>query len=241
MRRLSIVLCICLLAPDIRAALRGDHVAYFGGTASITKGAEGAIDLSDSGHLQFAYKGGSWTLPYASINSLEFGQKVGRRVGMTVGLGATVLGLLALPLLLSKKKRHFLTVGFREPDETNGGVVFELSKNVFQTIIPTLEARTGKKVEMQQDLEMDEPQHIPQPQVAVPIALRLVDVAVTSQPDGARIEFERTPAGQTPAVVKLQPGEYRLSLAKTGFQVWQQTMVVKPGEPAAISAVLVSK
>ena len=148
MKLVSIAVCLCLLAPDVGAAVRGDHVAYIGGTAPIAKGVEGTVDLSNSKDLRFDFSGGPWRLPYASITSMEFGEKVGRRVGTTVALGATVLGLLALPILLSKKKKHFLTIGFTEADGTNGAVLFELSKNVFQAMIPTLEARTGKRVEV---------------------------------------------------------------------------------------------
>jgi hypothetical protein len=56
---------------------------------------------------------------------MEFGQKVGRRVGITMATAVTVLGLMALPILLSKKKNHFPTLGFESGENTKGAIVLE--------------------------------------------------------------------------------------------------------------------
>ena len=37
-------------------------------------------------------------------------------------------------------------------------------------------------------------------------------VAIASDPVGAHIEIENIDSGRTPAIVKLQPGEYRITL-----------------------------
>lgn len=92
----------------------------------------------------------TYTLPYERVSSLEFGQKVGRRVGSTVALGATTLGLAALPMLFSKKKKHYLTIGFKNEDGTNAAMVLELAKGTVRTTIPTIEARTGKKCALEE-------------------------------------------------------------------------------------------
>src|SRR5205814_4300751 len=100
----------------------------------------------------FSYKGGSFRLPYSSISSMEFGQKVGRRVGATIAWGVTTLGIGALPILFSKKKKHFLTLAY-VTGLGNEAAVFELAKDVVRMTLPTLEARTGKKVELQENNE----------------------------------------------------------------------------------------
>ena len=75
---------------------------------------------------------------------MEFGQKVGRRVGATIALGVTTLGLGAMPVLFSKKKKHFLTVSY-DQGSSKEVAVFELAKDIVKTTLPTLEARTGKE------------------------------------------------------------------------------------------------
>ena len=94
----------------------------------------------------FWYDKGEYKIAYASIKEMEFGQKVGRRVGSTIALGITTLGIMALPLLFSKKKKHFLTIAFANDAGENEVVILELAKGVVRTTLPILEARTGKVV-----------------------------------------------------------------------------------------------
>jgi hypothetical protein len=54
-------------------------------------------------------------------------------------------------LLFSKKRKHFLTVGWKDAQDKQHAAVFELGKSVIRTTIATLEARTGKKVDYQDD------------------------------------------------------------------------------------------
>ena len=134
------------------AAVRGEKTAYVGGTVTaIPKDAQGVLNLDDKKELVFSYgKGGPFKLPYDKITTMEFGQKVGRRVGSTVALGVTTLGIGALPMLFSKKKKHFLSIAFTEADGSNGAMVLELSKGNVRSTLVTLEARTGKKVELEE-------------------------------------------------------------------------------------------
>lgn len=126
--------------------MRGEHAAYVGGTlTSVPAGATGNLDVQGKESLAFTSEKGSLRIPYANITELEFGQKVGRRVGATIALGVTTLGLMALPMLFSKKKKHFLTVSF-----IDGGAdqvaVFELAKDTVTTTLKVLEARSRKKI-----------------------------------------------------------------------------------------------
>ena len=111
--------CICLalsaaLLSSSFGAVRGEHAAYVGGTvASLKQGVEGTLDTSDGTTLTFEYKGGEFSLPYKQIATLEFGEKVGHRVGATIA-GMIALGLPGLIILASKKKKHFLTIGYHD-------------------------------------------------------------------------------------------------------------------------------
>jgi hypothetical protein len=77
---------------------------------------------------------------------MEFGQKVGRRVGSTIAFGVTTLGIGALPMLFSKKKKRFLTIAYVNDSGGNEVGVLELAKGLVRPVLPVLEARTGKKV-----------------------------------------------------------------------------------------------
>lgn len=91
-------------------------------------------------------KGGrACEIPYFKITSLEYGQKAGRRVGATIALGVTTLGVGALPLLFSKKRKHCFSIGFTADDGSNQGIVMELGRNITRGTLKTFEARSGKK------------------------------------------------------------------------------------------------
>lgn len=141
-----------LFHGGLSGAVRGEKTAYVGGTVTaITQGTQGILNVDDRKELVFTYdKGGVFKLSYEKITSMEFGQKVGRRVESTVALGVTTLGVGALPMLFSKKKKHYLTIGFVEADGSNGVIVLELSKGNVRTVLPIMEARTGKKVELEE-------------------------------------------------------------------------------------------
>ena len=64
--------------------------------------------------------------------------------------GVTTLGIGALPMLFSKKKKHFLTIAFTNQQGENEVLILELAKGIVRTTIPILEARTGKKVELEE-------------------------------------------------------------------------------------------
>ena len=103
---------------------------------------EGKIDFSDSAQMRFIpdRKERDASIPYDKITSLEYGQKAGRRIGLTLLTGAW-------PLLLSKKRRHYVTIGFTDDSGQPAGVIFELGKDVTRVTLKTLEIRTGKKVD----------------------------------------------------------------------------------------------
>ena len=108
-------------------------------------------------------KGTPITIPYNTITGMDYGEHAGRRVGSTIALGATTLGVLALPMLLSKKKRHYLTLYFNADPQTaaaqrdelaknanaapKGDVAaFEVNKNDYADMISIFQAKTGLKV-----------------------------------------------------------------------------------------------
>lgn len=133
-----------LILTVVVSAVGGNKAAYVGGTITTVKEkAEGALDIRDETALTFSSKDGSLAIPYSAIESLEYGQKAGRRIGVAI---------MVSPLaLFSKKRNHFLTIGFKDADGKAQAAVFELGKDVVRTALTVIETRSGKKIEYQDD------------------------------------------------------------------------------------------
>lgn len=101
------------------------------------------MDTNDPKLLRFTSPKGRFEIPYDGITSIEYGQKAGRRLG--VALTITVWALF------SKKRKHFLTVGFKDLEDNPHGVVLELPKGTPKSIITILEARSGLKCEYESE------------------------------------------------------------------------------------------
>lgn len=146
MRRIVAFALVCFFAaePLAFAGIGHDVTMYVGGTENqIKEGVEGRSSEKDEKNFLFSYKGGSLLIPYDQVNDLEYGQKAGRRLGLAIALSPLAL--------LSKKRKHFLTVGWKDEQDKQHAAVFELGKEIVRTTIVTLEARTGRKVEYEDD------------------------------------------------------------------------------------------
>jgi hypothetical protein len=128
----------------LTAGGRGSRAEYVGGTISqIPDGCQGTVQAVDSQYFVFYSKTARWRVPYDKINLLEYGQKVGRRY-----LAAVVISPL---FLLAKKRQHFLTVGYSDEQNRQQALIFKVGKDDIRTMLVSLEARTGRKVEYQDD------------------------------------------------------------------------------------------
>jgi hypothetical protein len=138
-------LALLLSGPPARAAEeRGARAEYLGGTvAKIPKEVGGFIQTTDETWFRFRSRKGQFQVPYENINLLEYGQQVSRRYAMAV--------LVSPVLLLSKTKKHFLTVGYTDAEGRQQALIFEVDKKDVRMVLVTLEARTGRRVEFQDD------------------------------------------------------------------------------------------
>jgi hypothetical protein len=136
------------------ASVGSKEAAYFGGTVTAFAGArnpiEGHIDTANESVLAFSatdkpFIGQAVSIPYASVIDIEYGQKAGRRVGAAIGY-SVLLGPVGLLTLLSKKRNHYLTVGYHGTDGKDQVVVFEIGKDIIRTTLAIVEARSGKKI-----------------------------------------------------------------------------------------------
>lgn len=150
---------LLLAAPAALAGVGSREVRYLGGMwTDVPEGTEGRVELTGDAAV-FHFAGRSYRLPYASITSIEYGQKVGRRIGATIGWGATTLGLAALPMLLSKKRRHFATIGYADEQGRAQGLVVEFGKEINRSVLKMLSIKSGKEIEFESDKAREEFYH----------------------------------------------------------------------------------
>lgn len=148
-RRATMVLLAA--APMAMAGVGKNKVRYLGGMwAGVPEGAEGRVELTGDAAV-FHFEGKTCRLPFASITSIEYGQKAGRRIGATIGWGATTLGLAALPMLLSKKRRHFATIGYADEQGRPQGVMLEFGKEINRSVLKMLSLKSGKEIEFENE------------------------------------------------------------------------------------------
>lgn len=140
MRRRALTSIAAGLALSVTlAAVPPDRAVYIGGTIPNAKEmSEGTLSTAHPEAMTFQAKAGAAiTIPYASMTSIAYGQRTGRRSGWAV--------LLTPLALFSKKRHHHLTVTFAD-----GPVVhtaeFELGKGIVRTTLKVLQVRTGKDI-----------------------------------------------------------------------------------------------
>jgi hypothetical protein len=125
------------------AALAQSKVEYIGGTAGETMrpGTFGLIQVDDDQYFAFYSKRVQLRIEYGQINLIEYGQQVDRRLALAV--------VISPLLLLSKQRKHFLTVGYMAEEGKQQALVFRVDKADIRATLVSLEARTGLKVQYQ--------------------------------------------------------------------------------------------
>jgi len=166
---ISLCLMISLFIPVAMAGLSGDKAAYQGGTTKekdfpgSKEAVEGNLNTSDESLLKFEYhlkvflidmsehkEARVYSIPYKGIIDIEYGQKAGRRVGAAIAT-AILISPIGLFMLFSKKRKHYVTIGYTDADAKEQVAIFELGKDLIRTTLPILEARSGKKITYQDE------------------------------------------------------------------------------------------
>jgi hypothetical protein len=132
-------LFLALLAT---AAGLGVKVQFVGGTlTSLSPKTTAFLDLTAADSLSFQYGQGTLQIPYHKVNTVEYGQNVSRRYAEAL--------LLSPVFLLSKSHKHFVTLGYVDAEGKQQAVVFRVDKGDIRAVLAGLEARTGRRVEFQ--------------------------------------------------------------------------------------------
>ncbi len=130
------------MAFTLSSAAGGDPGAaaeYSGGTLSVLEpGAKGRLSAADPVSLVFATRRTALRIPYERVNLLEYGQRVDRRLAEAI--------LISPMLILSKKRAHFLAIGYQTEDGRQEAVLLRVDKKAIRAVLVSLEARTGLRV-----------------------------------------------------------------------------------------------
>jgi len=145
MARFSVlVACGLLFALAALAGEPGARAQVVGGTAAgITAKSSVRVDLTDNNVLVLRFASQQVRILYQKVNTLEYGQNVSRRYAAAV--------LISPMLLLSKSHKHFVTLGYVDGDGNQQSLVLRVEKGDIRAVLTGLEARTGRRVEYQDD------------------------------------------------------------------------------------------
>lgn len=140
----AVIVWLAAGSPKSGAADPGGRVEYVGGTlAQLPSKTEGRVSTTDPSTLVFRTRGQDMRVAYGEINLLEYGQQTGRRYIMALAISPL--------LLLSKSRKHFLTIGYKDDAGNQQALVFRVHKNDVRALLASLEARTGLKLDYQDD------------------------------------------------------------------------------------------
>ena len=138
-------LALVFAQVSVVLAVKKGNAKYIGGTlASIPEKDEGPINLKGEDKLVFMPKKGSLLeIAWDSIDDIEYGQKVGRRVGTAI---------LVSPLaIFTKSRKHFVTISYKDANGTAQAVVLEFDKKDIRQNLTIFKVRTGKEITYQDD------------------------------------------------------------------------------------------
>ena len=122
----------------------GVRTQFIGGTPpGVALKSSAHLDLTGGGEMVFHCGPGEFRVTYQKVNTLEYGQSVSRRIAAAV--------LISPMFLLSKSRKHFVTLGYVDADGNQQVLVFRVGKGDIRSVLAGLEARTGRRVEYQDD------------------------------------------------------------------------------------------
>jgi len=137
-------LAMMAVASLFGAGASGSRVLYVGGTvAGAPTKSDARIQLLEDDCMTLTIKGNSVQVPYRSINTVEYGMRVSRRYVEAV--------LISPIFLVAKRRMHFLTIGYSDAQGNQQAMVLQVNKDDIRPLLVSLEARTGRRVEYQDE------------------------------------------------------------------------------------------
>ena len=138
-------ICLLLLCGvALTAAEPGVKAQFMGGTlAGVPAKSSARLDLTSAEVLVFRCGQTDLRIPFQKIDTLEYGQTVSRRYAAAV--------LISPVLLLSKARKHFVTIEYLDGEGRQQALVFRVEKGDIRWVLASLQARTGRRVDYLDD------------------------------------------------------------------------------------------
>ncbi len=138
------LLALLFLATVLQAGDTGSRAQYIGGTVPGLKNkSDIRIALLQDDLLRVTAGHESLQIAYKDVTSIEYGMRVSRRY--------IEAALISPVFLVAKKKAHFLTIGYIDKDGRNQAMVLRVGKDDIRPLLVSLEARTGRRVDYQDE------------------------------------------------------------------------------------------
>ena len=116
-------------------AVTPDEVAYIGGTSAAVKSGDfGTLDTTSSTDLVFSTTKGRLSIPYASLQRVEYSKEVLFHLG--------VAPAIAVSLVKRRERKHVFTLTYSDKEGVQQVAVFEVSKELPAILLPVLNARS---------------------------------------------------------------------------------------------------
>ena len=246
-RTVAAFLCFALAAYSQRNTL--ERVRYNGGSvASKVDPKEWNNKLTiTSDKIALALKDGvSVQIDPKSVTGLSYGQEAHRRVGTMIAL-AVLVAPVALFGLFHKTRLHYIGIQYTDKDKKSAGILLQGDKDNYRAILVALQGVTGVAVSVGEK----EREFIP---VGVKTDLSKTKdgtgeaksetqmpkgvINVTSDPTGADVNVDGEFVGNTPSVLKLEPGKHNITVKKSGYKDWTREINVQSGSEVQLTATL---
>ncbi len=138
------VFALLVLGSALLAADSGYHAQFVGGTlAGVPPKSHAQLKLTGPDALIFECRGQILNIAYPKINALEYGQTVSRRYAAAL--------LISPIFLFTKSRQHYVTIGYMDGEGKQQALVFKVGKGDIRSVLTSLEARSGRRVEYQDD------------------------------------------------------------------------------------------
>ena len=171
-----------------------------------------------------------FSIPSKALTELFYSRVSGRRIKTAIFVSPL--------LLLTKGRKHYLTMSFNDGKSAVGAVEFQLHKSNYRGVLRALEEVSGLTMKYDQEGIKGTDQDV---------ASRTAEgettgtLSISSSPDGADVSIDGAFVGTTPREKALEPGEYKIKVEKSGYSDWERKVLVAAGEELTVNAELEQK
>jgi len=145
LQRAVCAMLLSALLPQNVWAVGSGKVKFMGGTVgSVPEKTEGRVDVTDPTDMVFmGEKGGTVKIPWQTVETIEYGQRVSRRWKTAIFLTPWAV--------FSKGRKHIVTIGYKDGAGVDQAAVFEFGKEVYRTALAALKAKSSKEIACQDE------------------------------------------------------------------------------------------